>query len=122
MRKETSVKKKVSRKRPVEMRMRVSEKEAKQIKDKMDKLGLRNREAYLRKMALEGYVIMLDLPGLREMTKELHACGNNLNQIARRVNSDGGLFAADMAALKNQFDDINGRAEKILSSLAVLQE
>ena len=122
MRKEMNEKKRVSRKRPVEMRMRVSEKEAKQIKEKMDRLGLRNREAYLRKMAIDGYAVMLDLPELREMTRELHACGNNLNQIARRVNSNGGLFAADMAALKNQFDDINGRAEKILASLAVLQE
>ena len=122
MRKESGVKKEVSRKRPVEMRMRVSEKEAKQIKEKMDSLGLRNREAYLRKMAIDGYAVMLDLPELREMTRELHACGNNLNQIARRINSDGNLFAADIAALKNQFDDINGQAEKILASLAVLQE
>ncbi len=109
------------RQRPVEMRMRVSEKEAKLIKDKMARLGIRNREAYLRKMALDGYCVQLDLPELREMTKELHACGNNLNQIARRVNSDGALFAQDIAYLREQFDIISRQAEKILVSLAPLQ-
>jgi hypothetical protein len=37
------------------------------IETKMAQVGTTNREAFLRKMAIDGYVVKLDLPELREL-------------------------------------------------------
>ena len=73
-------------KRTNQLLFRVSDDELQQIEEKMNSLGFRNREAYIRKMVLDGYCIRLDLKDLRELTKQMHAVGNNLNQYARWAN------------------------------------
>lgn len=60
---------------------RVSPEELALIEQKMSQLGTKNREAYLRKMALDGYVVQLDLPELKELVSLLRRSSNNLNQL-----------------------------------------
>ena len=66
--------------------MRVTEAERDLIAEKMTVANIRNREAYLRKMAMDGYVVRLDLADVRKMVFLLQNATNNLNQIARRAN------------------------------------
>ena len=73
------------RKRDVQVNFRVSPEELALIEQKMSQLGTKNREAYLRKMALDGYVVQLDLPELKELVSLLRRSSNNLNQLIRRV-------------------------------------
>ena len=77
------------RKRNIQLNFRVTAEELKQIEEKMGQLGVFNREAYLRKMALDGYAVKLDLPELKELLSLLRRSSNNLNQLVRRVNCHG---------------------------------
>ena len=74
-----------NRKREVQVNFRVSQEELELIEQKMSQLGTANREAYLRKMALDGYVVKLELPELKELVSLLRRSSNNLNQLTRRV-------------------------------------
>ena len=96
----------MSRKRNVQIIFWVSEEERAQIQAKMDQVGTENLSAFLRKIAIDGYILKLDLPELREMISLLRRSSNNLNQIAKRLNETGRFSAADM-------EDILQRQEQL---------
>ena len=85
------------RKREVQLNFRVSPEELALIEQKMVQLGTKNREAYLRKMALDGYVVRLELPELKELVSLMRYSSNNLNQLTRRVHETGRIYDADPA-------------------------
>ena len=76
---------KANRQREIQLKFRVSPEERAMIEQKMDLLGTTNMAAYLRKMAIDGYAVNLDLPELRELVSLLRRSGNNLNQLTKRV-------------------------------------
>lgn len=88
---------------------------------KIESMGIRNHAAYLRKMALDGYCIQLDLPEIREMTSLLRRCSNNLNQYAKKANETGSIYQEDIRDLKARLDKIYAQTEKILERLNALQ-
>ena len=83
--------------------------------------GIRNKSAYIRKMCIDGYVINLDLPELKECSRLLRSASNNLNQIARRVNSSGGPYPDEIAAVQCSLDDNRALFGKMLDSLAKIK-
>ena len=76
--------------------------------------------ASIRKMALDGYCLNLDLPQLRRMSYLLQNCSNNLNQVAKRANECGKVYAADMEDLRQRLDELIEIGRQILSRLAEL--
>ena len=96
----------------------VSEQEAELIKERMTQAGISNLSAYLRKMAVDGYIIHLDMAEIREMTKLLRICSNNLNQYARRANETGSVYAADVEDIRARLDGLWDAANKLLCGLA----
>lgn len=110
----------MSRKRNVQIIFWVSEKEQHQIREKMAQVGTDNLSAYLRKMAIDGYVLKLDLPELREMISLLRRSGNNLNQIARRLSETGRFYAADMEDMLQRQEQLWHTANRILTRLAAI--
>lgn len=76
-------------KKSVRVEFVISEQEADLIKERMAELGITNLSAYLRKMAVDGYIIHLDMSDIQEMIRLLRICSNNLNQYARRANETG---------------------------------
>lgn len=84
----------------------------------MQKFGTRNREAYLRKMALDGYVVKLDLPELKELISLLRYSSNNLNQLTRRVHETGQLYNADLEDIAQRQDKLWVGVKEILTQLA----
>ena len=76
--------------------------------------------AYLRKMALDGYCIRLDLQELSRMAYLLQMCSNNLNQYAKRANESGRIYQTDMEDLRARLDELIGLAKQILAKLAAL--
>ena len=72
-------------KKSVRVEFVISEQEADLIKERMAELGITNLSAYLRKMAVDGYIIHLDMSDIQEMIRLLRICSNNLNQYARRA-------------------------------------
>ena len=74
-----------NRKRNIQIKFRVTEEERTLIEEKMKQVHTSNMEAYLRKMAIDGYIIQVDHSDIRKMTAELQKLGVNINQTARRV-------------------------------------
>ena len=88
------------RKRTVQVKFYVTEEERRLIREKMKLIPTRNMAAYLRKMAIDGYVVHIDTTDIRAQTAELQKIGVNVNQIARRLNSMGPLYTQDVADIK----------------------
>ena len=108
-------------KRSVRIKFYVTPEERRIIEGKMAQLGTTNLSAYLRKMALDGYVINLDLPELRELTTLLRRSGVNLNQLTKRVHETARIYDADLESLRVEYDRLLDAAEIILSKLAAVQ-
>ena len=106
------------RKRGVQLNFRVSEEELAAIESKMEQLGIFNREAYLRKMALDGYAVRLDLPELKELLSLLRRHSSNLNQLARRVNTTGRVYEADLADIAKRQEQLWESVREVLNQLA----
>ena len=107
--------------REVQLKFRVTPEERALIEQKMAQLGTTNMAAYLRKMAIDGFVVNLELPELGEMVSLLRRSSNNLNQLTRRVHETGRFYDADLDELRQSYDSLWDAAQKILTSLAKLQ-
>lgn len=106
------------RKRDVQLNFRVSQHELDLIEEKMSQLGTHNREAYLRKMAIDGYVLQLNLPELKELVSLMRRSSNNLNQLTRRVHETGRIYDADLEDLSRRQDQLWNGINTILTQLA----
>ena len=111
----------VNRNRGILLKFYVSEKELEQIRMKMEQYSTNNLSAYLRKIAIDGYVVNLELPELGEMVSLLRRSSNNLNQLTKRVHETGRFYDADLEDLRRDYDGLWEAAQKILRSLAKLQ-
>ena len=110
-----------NRKRNIQIKFYVTEDEKRLIDEKMSQLPTRRYGAYLRKMAIDGYVVKLDLPELRELVSLLRYSSNNLNQLTRRAHETGRIYEADLEDIQQSQERIWTAAEKIVSSLAALK-
>lgn len=109
------------RKREIVLRFRVTPEERGMIEEKMAQLGTDNMAAYLRKMAIDGYIVKLDLPELRDMVSLLRRSSNNLNQIAKRVNETSRIYAEDIECLLENQEKLWSMAKEILGRLSNLR-
>ena len=109
-----------NRKREVQVNFRVSPQELEMIEQKMAQLGTSNREAYLRKMALDGYVVKLELPELKELVSLMRYSSNNLNQLTRRVHETGRIYDADLEDISQRQEQLWAGVREILTRLAKL--
>ncbi len=80
-----------------------------------------NLSAYLCKIAIDGYVVNLELPELKELVSLLRRSSNNLNQLAKRVHETGRIYGADLAELQERQEQLWDMAQKILASLAAIR-
>ena len=108
------------RKREVQLNFRVSPEELALIEQKMTQLGTKNREAYLRKMALDGYVVRLELPELKELVSLMRYSSNNLNQLARRAHETGRIYDADLEDISRRQEALWDGVHQVLTQLAKL--
>ena len=95
-----------NRKRKIVLRCPVTEEERKLIEQKMAQLPTSQIGAYLRKMAIDGYIIYVDVKNIKQYIQELQAIGKNINQIARRVNSTTNIYKEDIEEIKKRLDEI----------------
>ena len=106
-----------NRKRKIVLRCPVTEEERKLIEQKMAQLPTSQIGAYLRKMAIDGYIIYVDVKNIKQYIQELQAIGKNINQIARRVNSTTNIYKEDIEKNKKRLDEIWQLQRYILSNL-----
>ena len=108
------------RRRTIPLMFYVTPEERDQIEAKMAQLGTGNMSAYLRKIAIDGYVVQLDLPELQEMVSLLRRSSNNLNQLARRANETGRIYPEDLADIRQNQAQLWKSAKEILRVLSTL--
>ena len=103
-----------NRKRPIVLRCPVTAEERALIEQKMAQLPTQRIGAYLRKMAIDGYIIYT--ADIKAFTRELSAIGRNINQIAKRINAGGPAYQADMSEIRERLNEIWQLQRHILSS------
>ena len=108
------------RSRPVPILLYVSESEKTAIEEKMSLLGTDNMSAYLRKMAIDGLIVKLELPELREITSLLRYTSNNINQIAMRANANGRIFKEDLDEIHDALEQVWAAQNALLQKLSAL--
>ena len=108
------------RKRNIRLEFYVTQEEKDAIEARMRLYGTENLSAFLRKIAIDGYVLKLDLPELKELLTLMRYAGNNINQIAYRANSTGRLYQADIDEIKQKQEKLLETAGNILRSLSRL--
>jgi hypothetical protein len=107
-----------NRKRNTRVVFYLDDGEAALVREKMAAAGIRNREAYIRKMILDGYIVRLDLGDVRKMVKLLSNATSNLNQIAKRANETRSLYESDIKDLQEHYEALWEQAGEILRGLA----
>jgi Ni,Fe-hydrogenase III large subunit len=112
---------KTKRNQSVHFNFWASEEEAALIRERMAMTGITGLGAFMRKMAVEGYHINVDLSDVRELVSLLRRCSNNLNQIAKRANETRSIYEADVEDLRRQYDKLWEAANGILLGLAKIK-
>ena len=100
--------------------IRMTPDELQAIQQKMQQFGTNNFSAFVRKMAIDGYVIKLELPELKELVSLLRYSSNNLNQLTKRVHETGRIYDADLEDLRQSQERLWDAARRILDTLAKL--
>lgn len=108
-------------KRDQDVHFLASKEEVERIHQKMEEIGVRSMGAYLRKMALDGYCINLELQDVKTLVSLLRICSNNLNQYAKRANETGSIYEADIKDLQDRLEQIWLEMKKVLVHLSSIQ-
>ena len=95
-----------NRNRPARIEFRVTEQERQRIQKKMEQLGTKNMGAYLRKMAIDGYIIKVDYTEQKKLAAAISRVAGNINQICRRINQTGHFYEDDIVELKAKQSEI----------------
>lgn len=91
------------------------------IERNMKHIHVRNRSGFIRKMAIDGYFISLEIPELKEVSRLLNITSNNVNQIAKLANSTGNIYQEDVRGLKSNMDKIKLQFGEILAHLSKMK-
>lgn len=111
----------MARNRNVQIIFWVSENEKSMIEEKMAQAGMKNLSAYLRRIAIDGMIVRLELPELKEMVLLLRYASNNINQIARRMNESGRIYDTDLEQVVQNQEQLWDMANGILTRLAAIK-
>ena len=95
-------------KKDITIKVRLSPDELKMIQEKMEQFGTDNMSAFIRKMAIDGYVVKLEIPELKEILSLLRYSSNNLNQLIKRVHETGRSYDADLEDIHRSFHQYRG--------------
>lgn len=99
----------------------VSPNEEAMIEERMSQVGTKSLSAYLRKIAIDGMIINLQIPELKEIISLLRRCSNSLNQIAKRVNSTGRIYDAEMEQILQNQEELWRAVNEILRKLSAIK-
>lgn len=100
--------------------IRMTPEELQAIQKKMEQFGTTNFSAFVRKMAIDGYVVKLELPELKELVSLLRYSSNNLNQLTKRVHESGRIYDADLEDIQLNQERLWSATQEILDKLSKL--
>lgn len=106
------------RSRDIEIKIWVNASELELIKKKQEQVGILNRGAYLRKMAIDGYVVRVNLHDLKEVIRLMRYCSNNMNQYAKKANETQSIYTEDIKDIQKRQEEIWELLRNILDRMA----
>lgn len=109
------------RKRNIHLHVMVTAEELDAIRERMAEANITNAGAFVRKMALTGYILNVDLAPVRELVSMQRRCANNLNQVAIHANTYG-VYQSEILALQQDYADLWGRVSDVLNQLTAIVE
>ena len=109
-------------KQDIQLHFRVTRREKEIIDQKMAQMGTKRLGVYLRKMAIDGYVVKLDLPEVRELVSLLRYAGNNLNQLTKVAHTTGNIYGEEIGKLEKDLMKIREYEEIILMTLSSINK
>ena len=109
------------RERSVSRLLRLTPQENALLEQKIQQSGIKNREAFMRKMLLEGYVLSLELPELKEILRLTRYTSNNVNQIARHAHETGRYYIEDIEQMVRNQEAIQDALKEVLNRLAAIE-
>ena len=107
-----------NRNRSRQVKFWVSEEEYELLQKKMKAAGGVNQGAYIRKMILDGYIVNLDIPELKEIIRLLSITSNNVNQMARRLNAEGSIYQQDIGEVEAQLEQNYKMLRRLITKLS----
>lgn len=110
-----------NRKRPIRVKTYLTEKELQKIHKRMAQMGTTNREAYMRKMAIDGYVVRLEIPELKEYVALQKVYSRRFNEIAKRVNETGRIYPEDISEMKEMVGKLKEQMDLVLAEVNKLK-
>ena len=102
------------------IRVWITKEDYDKVKERMKEAGIKNMSSYIRKMALNGYMIRLDLSDLKEVLRLMRITANNMNQYAKRANENGSIYLADIRDIQRREEEIWQLLKAILERLSDL--
>ena len=109
------------RKRNRRIRFWVDDAELAVIRQKMAEAGTVNMAAYLRKMAIDGRIILLDMAEIKTLVSLLRRTSANVNQIAKQATAAGRLYENDLAEIQHRLGEVWSAVDAVLRKLAALE-
>lgn len=107
------------RRRDIHLHVMVTAEELAGIRERMDEAGITNAGAYMRKMALNGYILHVDLSPVKELVSLQRRCANNLNQVAVHANMYG-IYSEEIAGLQHDYKKLWEQVSDVLKELSEL--
>ena len=107
-----------NRSRSRQVKFWVNEEEYELLQKKMEAAGSVNQGAYIRKMILDGYIVNLDIPELKEIIRLLSITSNNVNQMARQLHSTGRIYQQDIGEVEAQLEQNYKMLRKLITKLS----
>ena len=109
------------RKRDIHLHVMVTQDELDAIRERMAEAGITNAGAFVRKMALTGNILHVDLSPVKELVSLQRRCSNNINQVAIHANTYG-VYQSEIAGLQKDYNQLWGRVSDVLKQLAAVVE
>ncbi len=100
--------------------IRVTKEEKEKILARMRSMGIHNISAFMRKMALDGYCVKVDLSAIKELVRLLSYSSKNLNQYTKLAHEKGSIYGTDIEDLRERLDEIYGQTKEIMAKLSKL--
>ena len=100
----------------------VTDNELAVIQQKINQASIINREAFIRKMVMEGKVLILEIPELRKVSSLLGHCSGNLNQITKRMNQTGRLYDGELSETKQALQSSENELRKVFEKLEIINQ
>lgn len=101
--------------------IKVSPKEMQAIRERMESVGIQNMSAYMLKMAMNGFIIQLDMSDMKEVLRLMKINSNNLNQYAKKANETGSIYKEDIMELVGMHKELLQMLGEMLERLGSIE-